>query len=184
MKMQKSFTLIELLIVITIIGILAVALVPRIAQGPARARDVQRKADLQQLATAMELYYADYGEYPNDDGGLPDTDCIGSGDWIDSSISGYLDIPTDPGSGSPMGCANQYYYHAMSYSDDGTSYSSYAIYAEMEITSVAADAAGYFCSSSEKTSSLGMNDLPALQAYIGLGPQECPEEYAYYGVIH
>ncbi|KKR25748.1 MAG: hypothetical protein UT55_C0031G0009, partial [Candidatus Peregrinibacteria bacterium GW2011_GWE2_39_6] len=42
---KKSFTLIELLIVITIIGILAVALVPRIMGGAPRARDVKRKAD-------------------------------------------------------------------------------------------------------------------------------------------
>jgi prepilin-type N-terminal cleavage/methylation domain-containing protein len=63
-KSLPSFTLIELLIVITIIGILAVALVPRISQGPARARDTQRKADLGTLSTAMELYLADNGDYP------------------------------------------------------------------------------------------------------------------------
>ena len=62
---RKGFTLIELLIVITIIGILAVALVPRISQGPARARDVQRKADISNITSALELYYADFGTYPD-----------------------------------------------------------------------------------------------------------------------
>lgn len=62
---NRAFTLIELLIVITIIGILAVALVPRITGGPAKARDATRKTDLQQIATALALYADDNaGDYP------------------------------------------------------------------------------------------------------------------------
>jgi prepilin-type N-terminal cleavage/methylation domain-containing protein len=62
---MRAFTLIELLIVITIIGILAVALVPRITGGPAKARDATRKTDLQQIATALALYADDNaGDYP------------------------------------------------------------------------------------------------------------------------
>ncbi len=180
MKTHKSFTLIELLIVITIIGILAVALVPRIAQGPARARDVQRKADLQQLATAMELYYADYGEYPNDGfTGTTQYDCIGDGDWIDDALDSYIDLPTDPNSENTL-CSgdSEYFYKVMSYSAGGSSPSAYALAARMEH-----DAAGdqYFCTGLTATW-LTENDLPAfISKYIASG--SCPDEniiYIYY----
>lgn len=66
---SRAFTLIELLIVITIIGVLSVALIPRLTGGPAKARDAQRKASMQQIATALELYADDHqGAYPTQPG--------------------------------------------------------------------------------------------------------------------
>lgn len=62
---KKSFTLIEMLIVIVIIGILAAALVPRLQDVQARARDTKRKADLQQITTAIQLYTLDKGKFPS-----------------------------------------------------------------------------------------------------------------------
>ncbi|MEI7477052.1 MAG: prepilin-type N-terminal cleavage/methylation domain-containing protein [bacterium] len=58
---QKSFTLIEMLIVVVIIGILAAALIPRLQPVQARARDTKRKADLHQIGTALEIYKEDNG---------------------------------------------------------------------------------------------------------------------------
>ncbi|MEI7477616.1 MAG: prepilin-type N-terminal cleavage/methylation domain-containing protein [bacterium] len=58
---QKSFTLIEMLIVVVIIGILAAALIPRLQSVQARARDTKRKADLHQIGTALEIYKQDNG---------------------------------------------------------------------------------------------------------------------------
>jgi prepilin-type N-terminal cleavage/methylation domain-containing protein len=55
-KTTKAFTLIELLIVIVIIGILAVALIPRLTGAQATARDTARKATLQQVATIISAY--------------------------------------------------------------------------------------------------------------------------------
>jgi len=61
----KAFTLIELLIVIVIIGILAVALIPRLTGLQARARDTVRMADLKQIQTALEFYASENnGQYP------------------------------------------------------------------------------------------------------------------------
>jgi general secretion pathway protein G len=63
-KMKKGFTLIELLVVIVIIGVLMGILLVSY-QGPrVTARDGKRKADLEQIRSALELYHADCGQYP------------------------------------------------------------------------------------------------------------------------
>lgn len=59
---RKSFTLIEMLIVIVIIGILAAALVPRLQAVQARARDSKRKVDLRTIFNANEIYRTDNGD--------------------------------------------------------------------------------------------------------------------------
>lgn len=63
-KSLRGFSLIELLIVITIIGILAVVLLPKITSGPERARDAQRVVDVADIANAVELYRQDNETYP------------------------------------------------------------------------------------------------------------------------
>ncbi|MDP4007840.1 MAG: prepilin-type N-terminal cleavage/methylation domain-containing protein [Candidatus Peregrinibacteria bacterium] len=65
-KILKGFSLIELLIVITIIGILAVVFLPKITSGPARARDAQRVSDVADIANAIEMYNQDNETYPGD----------------------------------------------------------------------------------------------------------------------
>lgn len=96
MPRRKAFTLIELLIVITIIGILSVALIPRLTGGPAKARDAQRKAALQQIGTALEFYADDNsGAYP----AAPD--CVND---MTAELGPYLtSIPTDPLAGNNWG---------------------------------------------------------------------------------
>ena len=53
-----------MLIVIVIIGVLAAALIPRLGTARGKANDTARKADLQQLATALIAYQMDQNEYP------------------------------------------------------------------------------------------------------------------------
>jgi len=55
MSNKKGFTLIELLIVIVIIGILSVAVVPKVLDYPKKARDAQRKQSIATLQTAMSM---------------------------------------------------------------------------------------------------------------------------------
>ena len=64
--MKKGFTLVELLVSITIIGILANIGLATFTSAQAKSRDVKRKAHLKQLADAFEAYYNDYGQYPDD----------------------------------------------------------------------------------------------------------------------
>ena len=53
-----------MLIVIVIIGILSASLIPRVLGIQARARDIQRQADMRTLSTAINLYYRDNQIFP------------------------------------------------------------------------------------------------------------------------
>jgi len=59
MKSSKGFTLIELLVVIGIIGILTGLVTVNLQGARERARDAQRKGDLDQVQKALELYKND-----------------------------------------------------------------------------------------------------------------------------
>ena len=61
---QKGFTLIELLIVVAIIGVLATLLMANFVGVRQRARDAQRKADLKQMQSALEMFRSDQNSYP------------------------------------------------------------------------------------------------------------------------
>ncbi|EKE05839.1 MAG: hypothetical protein ACD_19C00176G0061 [uncultured bacterium] len=64
-KDYKGFTLVELLIVMSIIGVLAAIGLGSFTTAQMRGRDAERKSDLKQISHALELYYSDYGKYPN-----------------------------------------------------------------------------------------------------------------------
>ena len=88
-KIKKWFTLIEMLIVIVIIGILAAALIPRLASARGRANDVARKADLQQLANALVAYQMDHGFFPATAQAISGLNSELINAWMSS-------LPTDP----------------------------------------------------------------------------------------
>ncbi|PLX21768.1 hypothetical protein C0584_01545 [Candidatus Parcubacteria bacterium] len=62
---QKGFTLIELLVVIAIIGLLSTLAVVSLNNARTKSRDARRIADVKQIQTALELYFTDNGEYPD-----------------------------------------------------------------------------------------------------------------------
>lgn len=62
---QTGFTILELVIVITVIGILASMAFIGIASSQARGRDTARAADIDTLHNQLEAYYTDKGGYPN-----------------------------------------------------------------------------------------------------------------------
>jgi len=66
-SLSKGFTLVELLVVIAIIGILATLILLQLGVARSRARDVKRIADVNQLRSAIELYFDDNSaKYPLD----------------------------------------------------------------------------------------------------------------------
>lgn len=60
----RGFTLIELMVVITIIGLLATTILASMQSSRAAARDAQRMQEARQLVTALELYRNSLGRYP------------------------------------------------------------------------------------------------------------------------
>lgn len=64
-KLQIGFTLVEMLVVISIIGVLASLTLVSFTSTQKSARDTQRKSDLKQYATALEGYASSgNGLYP------------------------------------------------------------------------------------------------------------------------
>ncbi|MFC1656708.1 type II secretion system protein [Patescibacteria group bacterium] len=63
-KKISGFTLIELLVVITIIAILVLLAILALNSSRAKARDSQRKANLNSIQTSIESYNDDNNHYP------------------------------------------------------------------------------------------------------------------------
>ena len=63
--MKKGFTLIELLVVIAILGLLATVGLSSFRTSQLKGRDSKRKSNLSQIQKALEMYYNDYGQYPD-----------------------------------------------------------------------------------------------------------------------
>ncbi|MFA6361192.1 MAG: type II secretion system protein [Candidatus Shapirobacteria bacterium] len=65
---KNGFTLIELLIVISIMGILTVIVASSFYGSQQKSRDAARKANLKSVADALNMYYGDFGSYPDNVG--------------------------------------------------------------------------------------------------------------------
>lgn len=61
---SRAFTIIELLVVITIIGVLVAATSVSFIISRQKARDARRAADIHEIQTALALYYVDCHRFP------------------------------------------------------------------------------------------------------------------------
>lgn len=115
---KKGFTLIELLVVIAIIGLLAGLVLVNVAGIRERARDSQRKSDLNQIKNSLTMYHNDYSDYPLTGAGGTLRVCNPASDigWGSAFVCGTMTymklLPADP---SPV---NSYHYAQMANGQD------------------------------------------------------------------
>lgn len=111
MKDLSGFTLIEILVVMSIVLLLSSIALLGFQRARETARDNRRENDFNQLQQALQLYYYDYGEYPpNPEPGnacyIPEANCLTQ--LVDN---GYIaELPQDPlQTGSGPGYVYGYY---------------------------------------------------------------------------
>ena len=115
-RLHSGFTLLEILVVMVIIGILATIGLRSFGSSQVKARDAKRKSDMHNIATALEVYHNDKGQYPVGNNGVMMGCGIGAAeactwgeiwqeDFATASDTIYMvKLPADPAGGA------SYYY--------------------------------------------------------------------------
>ncbi len=97
---REGFTLIELIIVVSILAVLAGVMIPRVSSRMAKSRDARRVADVRAIQSAIDSYYADTGSYPapKKNSKFGNWDISHDGNFIRDLVNkGYLaEEPRDP----------------------------------------------------------------------------------------
>jgi type II secretion system protein G len=105
LKNKKGFTLIELMVVISIISFLASVVMASLDSARAKSRDARRSSDIHQIQIALELYRSANGSYPSSVGcgggviGVNWCNSVEPSSWttFQSYLSPYMSkVPIDP----------------------------------------------------------------------------------------
>lgn len=109
---QAGFTLIEMLVVVSVIAILTALITTAVFQARIESREMSRVTDLEQLKLGLKLYKEAHGDYPGIEDGVAvdyeDGVEIGVGNTIDAELAPFLsqvkaDPMAEPGGGGAYG---------------------------------------------------------------------------------
>lgn len=122
LKKRTAFTLIELMVVITIIGVLSTMVLVSLEEARGKARDARREADIRQIILAMEMGFSDTEKYVQAANTPIKIPCQNPPNCTTPGDGRYLDpVPQDPKEGKYLwrdnspgaffitGCDDQHY---------------------------------------------------------------------------
>jgi general secretion pathway protein G len=94
---EHGYTLVEILVVITIVGLLVALVGPRVLNYLGESKVKTARIQIQSLASALDLFYLDAGRYPSSAEGLTALVQRGGGiaAWNGPYLKGGL-VPNDP----------------------------------------------------------------------------------------
>lgn len=96
-KIQKGFTLLELMVVLVIIGVLGALIAPNVLGRADEARVTAAKTDISNIMQALKLYKLDNHRYPTTEQGLQALVERPSSGPTPANWKSYLDkLPADP----------------------------------------------------------------------------------------
>lgn len=131
-KKSAGFTLVELLVVIAILGVLVTIGLTSFTSAQMRGRDTQRKSDLKEVSSSLEIYYNDYGRYPGASSGkilgcpsTTSTACTwGTGQFFDEKTVYFKVLPKDP--------TKNYNYYYRTVTVNSVANQGFQVYAKLE----------------------------------------------------
>jgi general secretion pathway protein G len=95
-RAQAGFTLVEILVVITIIGLIMALVGPRVLNYLSESKAKAAKIQIESFASALDLYYLDLGRYPTTNEGLTAlTQGNNAPGWNGPYLRGGV-VPNDP----------------------------------------------------------------------------------------
>jgi len=109
---RRGFSIVELMVVISIIAILSSILYANFGNARGSGRDAKRQSDVRNLQTAIELYKKEFGRYPtegcadsNSDGFSSEVEC-GALPYVIGLAPTFISVlPRDPRRGTAQGYA-------------------------------------------------------------------------------